>query len=106
MIVILPMHDGMEKQHHIDPLLAVSQSCMSIIYFVVGFLGFALFDSDSSGLQDNIILNLPDGSTTSLVVQIVLVLVATFSVPMVVCINFTNFYCHCYYYLLFIIPIM
>jgi len=78
-IMVPPVYDEMKNKEHIDTVMIASQTSISFIYFVLGFLGYVLFVG--VGIEDNIFLNLPSHSVLSAIVQITLVIVITLSLP-------------------------
>mmetsp|Transcript_36346 Transcript_36346/g.102404 ORF Transcript_36346/g.102404 Transcript_36346/m.102404 type:complete len:463 (+) Transcript_36346:53-1441(+) len=80
-IVSGPMYQVMEKKSDINIVLFTSNAILNCIYFFMGYIGFILFDNDSSGIPSNILLILPPSSWGSYLVQSLFVFIVILSLP-------------------------
>ena len=80
--IILPIQEGMRKPQEVDVPLKRGMGMVLVLYLVLGMLGLLFFVNDKNSIQQIIILNLPQTSTTARAVKLLNAVVAMFSYPL------------------------
>ena len=80
--IILPIQEGMRKPQEVDVPLKRGMGMVLVLYLVLGMLGLLFFVNDKNPIEQIIILNLPQTSTTARAVKLLNAVVAMFSYPL------------------------
>jgi len=82
-MISLTIYEEMKEKQKYNLIIFLSCLTVTSFYIFIGLFGFSTFHQAEGGVKGNIMLNLPNGSIMTTVVQVCMSLVLLFTFPLI-----------------------